>query len=77
MDGWQKTADQAAAGILTDARIRSIVHEIVERTTARRYMSLQFKNGSTNGSGWKRTPLKPPVLGAMNRLLKISLKASG
>jgi hypothetical protein len=36
MDGWQKTADQAAAGILTDARIRSIVHEIVARTTGKK-----------------------------------------
>jgi integrase len=36
LDGLQKTADQAAAGVLTDARVRKIVYEIVERTTGKK-----------------------------------------
>jgi integrase len=36
LDGWQKTADQAAAGVLTDVRVRKIVYEIVERTTGKK-----------------------------------------
>lgn len=36
LDGWQKTADMAAAGVLTDARVRKIVYEIVERTTGKK-----------------------------------------
>jgi integrase len=36
LDGWQKTAEQAAAGVLTDARVRKIVYEIVERTTGKK-----------------------------------------
>jgi len=36
LDGWQKTEDQAAAGVLTDARVRKIVFEIVERVTGKK-----------------------------------------
>jgi integrase len=36
VDQWQKTADQAAAGLLTDARVRKIILETVERVTGKR-----------------------------------------
>jgi integrase len=36
LDGWQKTEDQATAGILTDARVRKIVYEIVEKATGKK-----------------------------------------
>jgi integrase len=69
LDGWQKTADRAAAGVLTDARVREIVYEIVERTTGKKVNAPTIRQWLDQ---WIRLEKDAVAPGTLNRYRQVA-----